>query len=100
MNRMSFFGVFQHFGLLDYNICMASFIMNIDSKYFVSVTLELFDPASDLDGVDVFRAFVVDNNSGKDLAEVFFECGVECEFWDIVNVFSDVFKEFMKSEVR
>jgi len=78
---------------------MTSFIVNIEGHWLVRVDLELFDPALFDDGVDVFRARVTDNVSGVELADMFFECDVDCELWDIVNVFIDAFKDFMEDEV-
>jgi len=78
---------------------MTSFILNIEGHWLVRVDLELFDPALFDDGVDVFRAKVVDADSDIELADLFFECDVDCELWDIVNVFIDAFKDFMLDEV-
>ena len=85
--------------MFDYNGGMTSFIVNIEGHWLVRVDLELFDPALFDDGVDVFRAWVVDQASGDLLADLYFECDVDCELWDIVNVFIDAFKDFMKDEV-
>jgi hypothetical protein len=78
---------------------MTSFVVNVDERWLVSVRLELFDAAPEPDGVDVFRALVVDRVSGVELADLFFECHVDCEFWDVVNLFIDAFKDFMDDEV-
>ena len=78
---------------------MTSFTVNIEGHWLVRVDLELFDAALFDDGIDVFRALVVDDVSGVELADLFFECDVDCELWDIVNVFIDAFKDFMVDEV-
>jgi len=78
---------------------MTSFIANIEGRWLVRVDLELFDAALPEDGIDVFRAFVVDNESNVLLADLFFECPIDFELWDIVNVFIDAFKDFMEGEV-
>jgi len=78
---------------------MTSFIVNIEGHWLVRVDLELFDPALFDDGVDVYRALVVDEGSGVELADLFFECPVDHDLWDVVNVFIDAFKDFMEDEV-
>jgi hypothetical protein len=78
---------------------MTSFIVNIEGHWLVRVDLDLFDPALFDDGVDVFRAIVTDQASDALLADLYFECPVDYELWDIVNVFIDAFKDFMEDEV-
>lgn len=78
---------------------MTSFVANVEGRWLVRVELVLFDPALPDDGVDVFRAFVFDNESNVLLADLFFECDVDFELWDIVNSFIDAFKDFMLDEV-